>query len=323
MSYVGPRVEGPQPGSETTSTQTCRLKDGTPPMNATSAPAPHRIATASGLELVADRHGSSIERPPVLLLHGGGQTRHSWGGTAEHLAVRGYEAWTLDLRGHGDSGWSPDGDYTIEAMVEDLDAVCAEIGRAPVLVGASMGGIVGLVSEGSLRPRRMRGLVLVDIATQMEEQGVDRIVSFMSAAPEGFASLDEAADAIETYRPNRPRPSNLEGLKKNLRLGEDGRWRWHWDPAFLSGKSRNERRDPDALGNAARALVVPTLLVRGRVSDMLSLQGVEIFRQQCPHARFVDIADAGHMVVGDRNDAFTDAVVDFMDDLVEDEEMAG
>jgi pimeloyl-ACP methyl ester carboxylesterase len=291
-------------------------------MTAAGTPTQHRIVTASGLTLVADRYGSSTKRSPVLLLHGGGQTRHSWGGAAEHLAGRGYEAWTLDLRGHGDSEWSPDGDYTTDSMVEDLDAVCAEIGRPPVLVGASMGGIVGLISEGTLRPGRMRALVLVDIATHMEEQGVDRIVSFMSAAPDGFASLEEAADAIATYRPNRPRPSNLEGLKKNLRRRDDGRWRWHWDPAFLSGTGRNERRDPDALGNAARSLRVPTLLVRGRMSDMLSLEGVEIFRQQCPHASFVDIADAGHMVVGDRNDAFTDAVVDFMDDLGEDEEMA-
>jgi pimeloyl-ACP methyl ester carboxylesterase len=178
--------------------------------------------------------------------------------------------------------------------------------------------MVGLVSEGVLRPGRLRALVLVDIATQLEEGGVDRIVSFMSSAPEGFVSLEEAADAIAAYRPNRPRPANLEGLKKNLRLGDDGRWRWHWDPAFLSGKSRGERRDPRVLGDAARALRVPTLLVRGRMSDMVSLEGVAAFREQCPHALFVDIADAGHMVVGDRNDAFTDAVVEFIDGLVAD-----
>lgn len=221
----------------------------------------------------------------------------------------------MDLRGHGDSDWASDGDYTTDAMVEDLDAVCAEIGPPPVLVGASMGGMVGLVSEGTLRPGRFQGLVLVDIATQMEAAGVERIVGFMSAAPDGFASLDEAADAIAAYRPNRPRPSNLDGLRKNLRQGEDGRWRWHWDPAFLSDKIRGDRRDPVALGEAARALRLPTLLVRGRMSDMLSLEGVATFREQCSHAGFVDIADAGHMVVGDRNDAFTDAIVGFIDGL--------
>lgn len=278
-----------------------------------------RVRTGAGLTVVLERFGGPSDLPPVLLLHGGGQTRHSWAGTASQLAARGYEAWTMDLRGHGDSEWASDGDYTTDAMVEDLDAVCAEIGRPPVVVGASMGGMVGLVSEGSLRPGRFRGLVLVDIATQLEAAGVERIVGFMSAAPDGFASLDEAADAIAAYRPNRPRPSNLDGLRKNLRRGEDGRWRWHWDPAFLSGKSRDGRSDGDTLGDAARSLTVPTLLVRGRMSDMLSLEGVATFRQQCTHAQFVDIADAGHMVVGDRNDAFTAAVIDFVDQLGEDD----
>jgi len=284
-----------------------------------------RVRTGAGLSVVLERFGGPSAHPPVLLLHGGGQTRHSWSGTAAVLAARRHEAWTMDLRGHGDSDWAADGDYTTEAMVEDLDAVCAEIGRPPVLVGASMGGMVGLVSEGTLRPGRFEGLVLVDIATQLETAGVERIVGFMSAAPDGFATLDEAADAIAAYRPNRPRPTNLDGLRKNLRQGEDGRWRWHWDPAFLSGKSRDGRTDVDTLGDAARNLTVPTLLVRGRISDMLSLEGVATFREQCPHAQFVDIADAGHMVVGDRNDAFTAAVVDFVDQLAEDkddEEMA-
>ncbi|QGG93998.1 alpha/beta fold hydrolase [Actinomarinicola tropica] len=284
-------------------------------MSSPVAPELRRIRTDAGLTVVLERFGHASDRPPVLLLHGGGQTRHSWAGTAARLAERGYEAWTMDLRGHGDSDWATDGDYTTDAMVEDLDAVCAEIGRPPVLVGASMGGMVGLVSEGSLRPGRLRALVLVDIATQLEHAGVERIVGFMSAAPDGFATLEEAADAIAAYRPNRPRPSNLDGLRKNLRQGEDGRWRWHWDPAFLSGKSRDGRSDIDTLGDAARNLALPTLLVRGRMSDMLSLEGVATFREQCPHARFVDIADAGHMVVGDRNDAFTDAVIDFVDQL--------
>jgi len=277
-----------------------------------------RITAPSGLVLVAERFGATGDGPPVVLLHGGGQTRHSWGGTARRLADLGHEAWTVDLRGHGESEWATDSDYTTEAMVEDLNAVCAEIGRRPVLVGASMGGIIGLVSEGTLRPGQLRALVLVDVASQLEEAGVDRIVSFMTEAPEGFESLEAAADAIATYRPDRPRPTDLDGLRKNLRRGEDGRWRWHWDPAFLSDRGRRDRRHPETLGGAARRLRLPTLLVRGRMSDMLSLDGVAAFLEQCPHAEFVDIADAGHMVVGDRNDAFTDAVIDFIDGLPDD-----
>ena len=294
-------------------------------MSAPIAGQRRRIITESGLSLVAERFGSSNDRDPVLLLHGGGQTRHSWSSTARRLAACDHEAWTVDLRGHGESDWAPDGDYSTEAMVADIASVCAVIGRAPVVVGASMGGVVGLMSEGCFQPGRFRALVLVDIATQMEDEGVDRIVAFMSAAPDGFATLQEAADAIAAYRPDRPRPTNLDGLRKNLRRGEDGRWRWHWDPAFLSGskESRRKRRDPRALGNAARALRLPTLLVRGRMSDMLSLDGVATFLEQCPHAGFVDIADAGHMVVGDRNEAFTEAVIGFVEKLDDsDEELA-
>src|SRR3546814_4063205 len=121
------------------------------------------VRTAAGLTVVLERCGGHSKGPPVLLSHGGGEPRHSWSGTAGQLAARGYEAWTMDLRGHGDSQWASGGDYTTDAMVEDLDAVCAEIGRPPVVVGASMGGMVGLVSEGSLRPGRFQGLVLVDI----------------------------------------------------------------------------------------------------------------------------------------------------------------
>ena len=93
-----------------------------------------RVRTEAGLSVVLERFGRPSERPPVLLMHGGGQTRHNWSGTAGQLAARGHEAWTMDLRGHGDSDWATDGDYTTNAMVDDLDAVCAEIGRPPVLV---------------------------------------------------------------------------------------------------------------------------------------------------------------------------------------------
>ncbi len=273
-----------------------------------------RIRASGGLGLACDVVGRSGPRTPVVFLHGGGQTRHSWGATASQIAAKGHECWSVDLRGHGDSDWAPDGDYRTEAMVEDLGAVLAQIGRPPVLVGASMGGLVGLMSEGRLRPGRLRGLVLVDIATQLEAEGVERIVSFMSAAPDGFATLEEAADTIAAYR-NRKRPTNLDGLRKNLREGDDGRWYWHWDPAFLSDKTRNGRRDPELLGDCARALRVPTLLVRGRMSDMVSPESAQLFLEQCPHAEFRDIADAGHMVVGDRNDIFAGAVVEFLDRL--------
>jgi pimeloyl-ACP methyl ester carboxylesterase len=142
---------------------------------------------------------------------------------------------------------------------------------------------------------------------------VQRIVAFMKHRPEGFGSLEEAADSIAAYRQHRARPSDLAGLAKNLRRGEDGRWRWHWDPRFLSEERRARTSlTPDRLLGAARGLRVPTLLVRGRISDVVSPEGAAEFQAAVPHARYADVSGAGHMVAGDRNDLFTDAVLEFL-----------
>jgi pimeloyl-ACP methyl ester carboxylesterase len=176
-----------------------------------------------------------------------------------------------------------------------------------------MGGIISLLAIGE-RHVDARALVLVDIATRMEDEGVGKILAFMRGGTDGFASLDEAADSVAAYQPHRPRPKSTDGLRKNLRQGEDGRWYWHWDPAFIDpeGKSPRRSRDPRRLDDAARALTIPTLLVRGRMSDVVSEEGARVFRELVPHAEYVDVADAHHMVAGDRNDAFGTAVVGFL-----------
>jgi pimeloyl-ACP methyl ester carboxylesterase len=254
----------------------------------------------------------------VVLAHGGGQTRHSWGGTAAALAADGHRVLSIDLRGHGDTDWAPDGDYTMAAFRDDALAV-ATWSEAPVTwVGASLGGMTGLHAVDA-DPERFSALVLVDITPHPAKAGVDRILRFMSdRAVDGFASLEEAADAIAAYQPHRPRPNDLSGLAKNLRLGDDGRWRWHWDPAFLQirtgGTSEHARdRHHEELMEMARRLGLPTLLVRGRLSDLVTEQEVAEFRELVPHAEYVDVADAAHMIAGDRNDVFTEAVVAFLD----------
>ena len=143
---------------------------------------------------------------------------------------------------------------------------------------------------------------------------MDRIVGFMLDRVEmGFATLDEAADAIAEYQPHRARPTDLSGLAKNLRIGEDGRWRWHWDPAmFLGPRPLGTDVARERFDDAARALSVPTLLVRGRMSDLVSEDTARHFLELRPDAGYVDVSGAGHMVAGDRNDAFTAAVVDFL-----------
>lgn len=276
-----------------------------------------RFAAADGLSLAADCFGSP-DAAPVLFLHGGGQTRFAWGGTAEAIAREGCYAVSLDLRGHGDSDWSPDGDYHFRAFADDVAAVVAGFEQRPILVGASLGGIASLLTAATSEPSPAAALVLVDIATRMERKGAERILNFMTAKPEGFASLEEAADAIAAYNPNRPQPKDLSGLAKNLRQGDDGRYRWHWDPAFMGRRDlAKAHADVDDLDEVARRLTLPTLLVRGRTSDLLSEEGAQHFLELVPHARFADVSGAGHMVAGDRNDAFTRAVVEFLRDCAE------
>ena len=274
-----------------------------------------RLAGRDGVDLVADAYGDPAH-PPVLLLHGGGQTRFAWGGTAQQLAADGWHAVSMDLRGHGESAWAPDKDYSVDAFVDDVRAVVLQLGAPPVLVGASLGGIASLIAEGESHPSLAAALVLVDIAPRIEASGALRIIQFMAGRPEGFASLDEAADAVAAYLPHRRRPSDLGGLAKNLRRMPDGRWRWHWDPAFLEpGHGPRPGQDTDRMRAAARRLRVPTLLVRGRLSDLLSEEGARDFLALVPHARFADVSDAGHMVAGDRNDRFTAAVLGFLREL--------
>jgi pimeloyl-ACP methyl ester carboxylesterase len=275
-----------------------------------------------GIDLAGDAYGPA-DGPHVLLFHGGGQTRHSWDGTARLLGDKGWRATTVDLRGHGDSDWADDGDYSLDAFAADVRAVAAAAttAQSPVLVGASLGGISALVAiaEAPAGQRVASGLVLVDVAPRLEPAGVARIGEFMLGHLDGFADLDEVADAVAAYNPHRPRPADLSGLRKNVRLRDDGRWYWHWDPRFLTGGRIDEPRslrNESRLEAAARALTLPVLLIRGRQSDVLSEAGARNLQQLVPHAGYIDVAGAGHMVAGDRNDAFNDAVVAFLQDAL-------
>ena len=278
------------------------------------------LTGANGLRLAADVGGPD-DGPTVVLLHGGGQTRHSWAGTWRVLVEAGWHAWSLDLRGHGESDWSEDGDYSLDAFAGDIVAVTDALPTPPILVGASLGGLTSLVAvtEAPDPEQVARALVLVDVAHRVEVAGRERIGAFMTGNIDGFASLEEAADAIAAYNPHRPRPTDLSGLAKNLRQRPDGRWVWHWDPRFVMGKfgSADETRasvvDPHRLEAAVDALRLPALLVRGRSSDLLSEEGAQDFLARVPHAEFADVAGAGHMVAGDRNEVFNRAILDFLE----------
>ncbi|RJF91693.1 alpha/beta fold hydrolase [Noviherbaspirillum saxi] len=271
-----------------------------------------RTFTGTGnYRLVADA-GGDPSAPAVVLLHGGGQTRHSWGKAQRDLIDTGYYVVSVDARGHGESDWISNGDYSLEAQVGDVVAVVNSIGGKPALVGASMGGVNALIACGT-HPDLASALVLVDVTPRLEPQGVAHIHNFMSANPDGFASVAEADDAVAAYNPTRPRPRNLDGLSKNLRLRDNGRWYWHWDPNFIAGDRHLKlARIADRMRKASENIKLPALLVRGQQSDVVSPEGVAEFRTLMPHLEFADIQGAGHMIAGDRNDAFNAAVHDFL-----------
>jgi len=264
--------------------------------------------------LAADLVEPEASRGFVVLLHGGGQTRHSWHGTAAALAGPGWTTLAYDARGHGDSDWASSGDYSIDAYVTDLRLVIEQVAppRPLVLVGASLGGLTILIGQAGA-PDLADGIVLVDIVPKPRPGGVERIRRFMTAAPDGFASLDEAAAAIQAYYPRRGRLRDHSGLTKNLRQGGDGRWRWHWDPRMLAaGPDLQSLLDGTRATEAAARLSVPTLLVSGGDSDVVRQEDVLRFRALVPAAQTVNVAGAGHMVAGDRNDQFADAIGRFL-----------
>ncbi|MEM8704870.1 MAG: alpha/beta hydrolase [Actinomycetota bacterium] len=280
-------------------------------------PTPLRFET-SDVTITADRRGDPAD-PAVFFLHGGGQTRHSWGKAAEVVAEQGWCSYTLDSRGHGESDWSADGNYTLRDFALDLASVADQVGSNPVIVGASLGGLTSLLAMGRERPGLGRGLMLVDIVPEMEQTGTDRIGAFMATHAEtGFASLQEAAEAVAAYNPRPGRSVDPDSLRKNLRE-RDGRWYWHWDPVFMGamrrGNPESELFNAELLTECARRIEVPKLLVRGRMSDVVTDDSARRFVEAVPGTGYVDIADAAHMVAGDKNDVFRSAVLDFLGEL--------
>jgi pimeloyl-ACP methyl ester carboxylesterase len=267
---------------------------------------------SDGIQLTGERWCGERGEETVVLLHGGGQTRHSWKSTARRLARDGRTTLVLDARGHGDSDWHPRQDYTLEAFVCDLVSLLDTLDGPPVLVGASLGGATSLTAAGE-HPGMARGLVLVDIVVRAEPAGVARITNFMGGHQDGFASLEEVANAIAAYNPHRKRPTNLDGLRKNVRLHADGRWYWHWDPSFMHlGREAERDANSKRLASAAARIDIPTLIVRGRQSDVVSDAGVAEMRRLIPHAATANVGAAGHMVAGDDNDVFTASLEQFL-----------
>jgi pimeloyl-ACP methyl ester carboxylesterase len=282
---------------------------------ATSTPQTVEYSGVDGITLVADewnRGRAAADRPTILMLHGGGQNRFSWKNTGQVLADEGFHVVALDSRGHGDSDRAPDADYAVETLTADVMHVLDAIGRPVMLIGASMGGLTGILVADRAGPHKVMRLVLVDVVPRFEKNGSARIRDFMISHIHGFDSLEEAADAVAAYLPYRTKPRSPEGLKKNLHL-RDGRWYWHWDPAFMTKPGDDPQLRTEKFEQAVENLTIPVLLIRGKLSDVVSPEGVRHFLATVPNAEFVELSDAGHTAAGDDNDAFSEVVVAFVE----------
>lgn len=272
-----------------------------------------RLVTEDGVLLAIERFGAESGNSAVFA-HGFGQTRDAWSGCAASTAAAGWTSTTYDARGHGESSWLESGRYSVDQLVSDLHLVVTRERRRPVVVGASMGGLVGIAMAG-MDAECCRALVLVDITPRWEPAGVERILEFMRAHPQGFASLAEAADAIAAYLPHRARRKSPQSLRKLLVESVDGRLRWHWDPRMLEPIAEDGVRHQADLLAAATRIRVPTLLISGAASDVVSETTIAEFMRLVPQARHVAVPRATHMVAGDENSQFSQLVLQFLAEL--------
>ena len=273
-----------------------------------------KFKVSSGLNIAASSWGRDSD-PLVILLHGGGQTRHAWGETGEKLSQNGFYVLALDLRGHGDSDWHPNGEYGVDNYKKDIVSILQVLKKPAAFIGASLGGMTSLSIAGDPELReKCWALVMVDIGLYPNLEGSQEIVEFMHSGSEGFASIEEAAESVANYLPHRKRPRDNRGLEKNLRLKDDGRYYWHWDPRFLDSRPKDIPEDyKEKQKSFAKVVETPTLLIKGAMSNILTQNEVDDFLQVITHSKFVEIKDAAHMVAGDRNDIFAAAAIDFLE----------
>ena len=248
-------------------------------------------------------------KPPLVLMHGAFQTAHSWDFTALALRDR-FHVRALDARGHGDSDWAPDGDYSHDAMQQDLDAIFSALGLDRfILIGLSMGGRNAML-YAARRPETVERLVVVDIGPETQQQGRQNIARFVAGAREG--PFEEFLERAHQYNPRRPLEQLRGSLLNNLRELPNGNWTWKYD-ARMRDRFQNTPARAEELEAAIPAIRCPTLVVRGEQSDVLSAGAAERLQQMIPASRLVSIPRAGHLVPGDNPVDFIRAVREFLE----------
>lgn len=272
----------------------------------------HRLVVraSDGVALIADVRGPQ-DGVPLVLLHGGGQSRHIWQIAAERFAALGYKSAVTDLRGHGDSDWSQNGNYQAERFVTDLLSLVEKLGSPAVLVGASFGGHISLLTA-SHSPSSVRALVLCDVTPWIEGDKTKAIRMKMRGASTGYVTIEDAASHLG---PVVGTDSDLKRIRRRLRVGSDGRFYWRWDPQFFTCQEEESATLTATLQAAAASLSVPTLLIRASLSEIVTEEQVLRFVQTVPGCTATEISGARHTVRNADNEAYAAIIAAFLHTL--------
>lgn len=248
--------------------------------------------------------------PAIVLLHGGGQSAHTWDACCLLLARR-YRCLALDQRGHGDSDWAADGSYGFDDHARDVDGFIHALRlHAPLLVGMSMGGI-NATAYATRHAATLRGLISVDVGPDVRFEAVERLMRGLGAY-RFFANPEDAATRLSALGARRPRALLEATLAQNLRQDDELRWTWKYDPRTLSERTAAEILDPrQALWARLGAITCPALVIRGAESEIFAPADAERFTRALPHGRCVTVPSARHSVQTDNPKGLVAAIEAF------------
>lgn len=273
-----------------------------------------RDVIANGIRLSLLDWGASHPQT-IVFLHGGGLTAHTWDLVCASLSDR-YHCLAVDLRGHGDSEWPANGDYGLDATATDiLQLIAAECTSSPVLVGMSLGGLTSFKVAAALGSG-LAGLVIVDVGPEMRPEGMRDIVAFISTDRE-LPSIDDFVARAMTFNPRRQPELLRRSLLHNLRPLPNGGWTWKWDPRRMQNtRSEAQAHERAMLWEDIARIAVPTLVVRGGNSPVLSADDARKLTEAFQNATGAEVPNAGHTVQGDNPMGFLEVVVPFLDTVL-------
>ena len=273
-----------------------------------------RYVDANGLKFHYLEWGSP-DNPPMLLLHGFAQTCHSWDFVALSFCDR-FRVMALDQRGHGDSDWAPNGDYSPETQQHDIKAIVESLDLNEfVLMGLSMGGRNSFTYAAN-NPDRVKALVIVDAGPENRRGGTENIRNFVQQADE-LNSVDEFVERVMKFNPRRSAEQIRGSIMHNLKQLPNGKWTWKYDK-ILRSPGRRMGSDPDMtkrLWGYVESLQCPTLVVRGGNSDVIALDTADGMHKRIPNGKLATVEGAGHLVMGDSPAGFQKVVRNFLSQI--------